>query len=116
MKTIVMIMAIVGTLFGMQSCAAQQQGDVDYKEAYLVDVRTPQEVAEGTVDGSVNIPLDELEQRLAEFDNKDQIVVFCRSGSRSSQAKSILEKHGLTNVVNGGSWEQVKAKVEAEKQ
>ena len=109
-------MALVGTLFGMQSCAAQQQGDVDYKEAFLVDVRTPQEVAEGTVDGSVNIPLNELEQRLAEFEGKGQIVVFCRSGSRSSQAKSILEKHGYTNITNGGTWEQVQAKLKTEKQ
>jgi rhodanese-related sulfurtransferase len=115
MKTIVMMVAIVASVFGMQSCAAQQQGDVDYKNAFLVDVRTPQEVAEGTVDGSVNIPLNELEQRLAEFEGKGQIVVFCRSGGRSGQAKTILEKNGHTNVVNGGTWEQVQAKVAAEK-
>ena len=78
-------------------------------------MRTQEEVAGGTVDGSVNIPLNEVEQRLAEFDNKAQIVVFCRSGGRSGQAKSILEKHGYTNVVNGGTWEQVQAKVAAEK-
>lgn len=112
--TIVMMMAIAATLFGLQSCEAQQS-NIDMKNAFLVDVRTPQEVAEGTVDGSTNIPLDEIEQRLSEFDNKDQIVVFCRSGSRSSQAKTILEKHGYTNIINGGTWEQVQAKVAAGK-
>ncbi len=112
MKTIVMTVALVATLFGMQSCTAQENNNVDYKDAFLVDVRTPEEVAEGGVAGATNIPLDELEQRLAEFDNKGQIVVFCRSGSRSSQAKTILEKNGYTNVVNGGSWEQVQAKVD----
>ncbi len=115
MKTIVMMVAIVAAVFGMQSCAAQQQGEIDLKNAFLVDVRTPEEVAEGTVEGSVNIPLNEVEQRLAEFEGKGQIVVFCRSGSRSGQAKSILEKNGHTNVINGGTWEQVQAKVAAEK-
>lgn len=116
MKTIIMIVALVGTLFGMQSCAAQDNGNVKMKDAFLVDVRTPQEFAEGSADGATNIPLDQVEQRLAEFEGKGQIVVFCRSGSRSGQAKSILEKHGYTNITNGGTWEQVQAKLEAEKQ
>ena len=116
MKTIIMMVAIVGTLFGMQSCAAQDNSNVKMTDAFLVDVRTPQEFAEGSAEGAINIPLDQVEQRLAEFEGKGQIVVFCRSGSRSSQAKSILEKHGYTNITNGGSWEQVQAKLKAEKQ
>lgn len=75
--------------------------------AYLVDVRTPVEYAEGHVKGSVNIPLNTVASQLAKFKNKKNIVVFCRSGGRSSQAKSILEQHGFTNVINGGSWNQV---------
>ena len=46
MKTIVIMVAIVASVFGMQSCAAQQQGEIDLKNAFLVDVRTPEEVAE----------------------------------------------------------------------
>jgi len=110
MKTIVLMVALAASLLGMQSCAAQQS--IDLKGAFLVDVRTPQEVASGGVAGALNIPLNELGQRLAEFDNKGQIVVFCRSGARSAQAKTILEKNGYTNVVNGGTWQQVQAKLD----
>ena len=77
--------------------------------AFLVDVRTPQEFAEGNVPGSVNIPLDQVQNQLTKFKNHENIVVFCRSGNRSGQAKTILERNGFTNVVNGGTWQQVKA-------
>lgn len=75
--------------------------------AFLVDVRTPGEFAEGHVKGSVNIPLDRVASQLSQFKNKKNIIVFCRSGNRSSQAKSILEANGITNVINGGTWASV---------
>ncbi|EOR93403.1 rhodanese-like domain protein [Arcticibacter svalbardensis MN12-7] len=75
--------------------------------AFLVDVRSPGEFASGHVKGSVNIPLDRVNAQLSKFQNKKNIVVFCQSGGRSSQAKSILEQSGLTNVVNGGTWNKV---------
>jgi rhodanese-related sulfurtransferase len=78
------------------------------KGAFLVDVRTPSEFAQGHVKGSVNIPLDKIPTQLAKFKGKENIVVFCRSGNRSAQAKSILENNGIANVVNGGTWQNVK--------
>lgn len=75
--------------------------------AFLVDVRTPAEFASGSVRGAVNIPLDSIQGQLAKFRDKKSIVVFCRSGARSGQAKSILERNGIQNVVNGGTWQQV---------
>jgi len=75
--------------------------------AFLVDVRTPGEYAEGHVKGSVNIPLDTIPNQMAQLKSKKNIVVFCRSGGRSSQAKSFLDQNGFTNVVNGGSWDNV---------
>ena len=75
--------------------------------AFLVDVRSPVEFAQGHVEGSVNIPLDTIQSKLAQFKGKKNIVVFCRSGNRSGQAKVILEQNGFSNVVNGGSWEDV---------
>jgi phage shock protein E len=77
------------------------------KGAFLVDVRTPQEYSEGSVVGAINIPLNEIVHNLTKFDGKNHIVVFCRSGNRSSQAKNILEQNGFTNVVNGGTWHNV---------
>lgn len=81
-------------------------------DAFLVDVRTPQEFAEGHVPGSVNIPLDEVSNQLSKFKNKTNIVVFCRSGNRSGQAKTILEQNGFTNVTNGGTWQNIKTLVD----
>lgn len=75
--------------------------------AFLVDVRTPAEFSGGSVKGAVNIPLDKVPSQLFKFKNKKNIVVFCRSGNRSSQAKSILEQNGFQNVINGGTWQNV---------
>lgn len=76
--------------------------------AFLVDVRTEAEFAEGHVSGSTNIPLDQVASQLEKFKGKDQIIVFCRSGNRSGQAKMILEQNGFKNVINGGTWQDVK--------
>ncbi len=72
--------------------------------AFLVDVREKTEFAEGSVKGAVNIPLGTIPGQLEKFKNKNNIIVFCRSGMRSGQAKSILEANGITNVFNGGSY------------
>ncbi len=75
--------------------------------AFLVDVRTASEFAQGHVKGSVNIPLDTITSKLAWFKGRKNIIVFCLSGGRSRQAKLILEKNGISGVVNGGTWKQV---------
>jgi rhodanese-related sulfurtransferase len=77
--------------------------------AFLVDVRTAAEFADGSAKGAINIPLDQIPNQLDKFKGKKNIIVFCRSGMRSSQAKSILEKNGFTNVSNGGTWQNVNA-------
>jgi phage shock protein E len=75
--------------------------------AFLVDVRSAAEFASGSVKGAVNIPLDRIGSQLAKFKGNKNIVVFCRSGNRSRQAKSILEQGGFQNVINGGTWSNV---------
>lgn len=74
---------------------------------FLVDVRTPEEFNSGSVDGAINIPLSVLEQELSQFKNKENIIVFCRSGARSGNAQIILQQHGFENVINGGPWQNV---------
>lgn len=81
-------------------------------KAFLVDVRTPGEFSGGSVTGAVNIPLGELPKQLARFKGKKHIVVFCRSGNRSSSAKAILTQNGFTQVVDGGTWQQVQKALE----
>lgn len=99
-------MGFISNLFGGKS-DSQDLKKVIAEGAFLVDVRTPQEYAEGHVKGSVNIPLDKVASNLKKFDGKNQIVVFCRSGNRSGQAKAILNQNGYTNVANGGTWYEV---------
>jgi phage shock protein E len=71
--------------------------------ALVVDVRTPADFGTGAYPGAVNIPVDQVEKRLSEFgDPKRAIVLYCRSGHRAGQAKSILEKNGFVDVTNGG--------------
>jgi phage shock protein E len=98
-------MNIFEKLFGSRSTA--NLGSLIQDGAFLVDVRTPGEFAAGHVKGSVNIPLDKVAAELSRFKNKKHIIVFCRSGNRSSQAQLILNQNGFTNVVNGGTWSNV---------
>ncbi len=71
----------------------------------LLDVRTINEFKEGHIRGATLIPLSKLESNLAKLnDSKNkQIVVYCRSGSRSVAASRILKAHGFTplNVKTG---------------
>ena len=68
--------------------------------AVLIDVRTPGEVAEGTAPGSINIPLQEAEQRLAEFPKDKDLLIFCRSGKRSMAVSNFLIQNGYERVFN----------------
>lgn len=77
--------------------------------AFIVDVRTPAEFSTGSVDGAVNIPLSQVKSQLKKFKGKKNIVVFCRSGARSGQAKQILEQNGIQAVINGRSVKQIEA-------
>ncbi|WP_255493226.1 rhodanese-like domain-containing protein [Flavobacterium sp. SOK18b] len=72
--------------------------------ALLIDVRSQNEFVEGNAKGSVNIPLDQIENNLHQLRGKTNIIVFCRSGNRSGQAKLLLNKNGIVNVTNGGTW------------
>ena len=66
----------------------------------LIDVRQPDEVAQGTLPGAVNIPLDVLPDRMGELDPARPVVLLCRSGGRSGMAAELLTGAGFTDVVN----------------
>jgi NADPH-dependent 2,4-dienoyl-CoA reductase/sulfur reductase-like enzyme/rhodanese-related sulfurtransferase/TusA-related sulfurtransferase len=64
----------------------------------LLDVRFPEESKLGTIDGSVNIPLDELRKRIVEVPKGKKIVVFCEAGLRAYIAARMLMQNGYNDV------------------
>lgn len=67
--------------------------------ALLLDVRTPDEFQQGHLPAAVNVPVQELETRLAELGPRTRdVVVYCRSGRRSGQAAELLKANGFTSV------------------
>jgi rhodanese-related sulfurtransferase len=75
----------------------------------IVDVRTTAEFAGGHVAGSINIPLQEIEEHVEKIKNLRSPVIFCcASGGRSGMATQIFMQHGI-ECYNGGSWLQVNA-------
>lgn len=74
----------------------------------IVDVRTPEEYSQGHVAGAINIPLDQVTQRIQEFkEMPTPIVAYCRSGNRSGVAVSLLKQSGINEVTNGGGLDEM---------
>ena len=75
-----------------------------------IDARGAGEFADGHLDGAVNIPHDQVGERIAEIaSEKDtEIHVYCRSGRRSGVALKTLEEMGYTNVTNEGGYADLK--------
>ena len=83
------------------------------RNALILDVRTPQEFAGGHVQGSVNVPVNQLPGGLKKLKDKNQpIITCCASGARSASAASILRQAGYTQVINGGPWTRVRRAME----
>lgn len=75
----------------------------------IVDVRTLEEYAVEHIPSAINIPLDQVAQRINEFKEMPQpIIVYCRSGNRSGIAVSILKQNGIADAVNGGGLDDLK--------
>lgn len=79
-------------------------GDLDRTRALLLDVRTKAEFSLGTINGAVNIPLDELRERIGELPADKSIYVFCQVGLRGYIAARMLMGRGFASVknLNGG--------------
>lgn len=76
---------------------------IDGGSAYVLDVRTPAEFAEGHIAKAINLPLDQVKARVDEVPNNKTVYVICRSGNRSAQASEILNQAGknVKNVAGG---------------
>lgn len=108
---VVVLVIFVPRMFG-GSDADPLAADLNVSEAYalqqagtyFLDVRTLEEYQEAHIDGATLIPLDELEMRVDELPRDEPIVVYCRSGNRSSVGRDLLLQAGFEDVasMNGG--------------
>ena len=76
----------------------------DEKNYIILDVRRPDEYAEGHIPGAINVPNEEIgTAEIAKLPNKSQLIlVYCRSGRRSKEAAAKLVNLGYTNIVEFG--------------
>jgi rhodanese-related sulfurtransferase len=72
--------------------------------AQVVDVRSPAEFFAGHAPGSVNVPLQDIEQGAKALDPNKWVIVCCASGTRSAMAGRKLRNLGFSRVLNAGSW------------
>jgi rhodanese-related sulfurtransferase len=101
-KTLLSMFDSIKQLFGMGPSA--DFANLVQNGAVIIDVRTPGEYASGHIRGSVNIPLDRLQNNLSKLNKEKPIITCCASGMRSASAKSVLQAAGYTAVYNGGGW------------
>jgi adenylyltransferase/sulfurtransferase len=80
------------------------------EEVFVLDVRRPEELQqEGLIEGSVNIPIDDLEARLAEVPKDKPLAVYCHMGGRASRAAAVLRENGYTEPIEYGgisAWKE----------
>jgi rhodanese-related sulfurtransferase len=89
---------------------------VDYSDlvkqgAIILDVRSKGEFQGGHIKGSINIPVDTLNNNLNKLKKDNPIITCCASGMRSASAKRILKSNGFTEVHNGGGWNSLQNKI-----
>ena len=72
--------------------------------AIILDVRTPEEFRDGHIKGSLNIPVQVIQGKIADLKKKGKpIIAVCRSGARSGTAVGMLKDAGI-EAYNGGAW------------
>ena len=109
--TILLTAAIASTLYFYWSTSRitpTEYGDITIQQArdliqsqpklVILDVRTQQEYDEGHIERAILIPLNDLKVRLGELSMSDDLLIYCRTGNRSSQAVSILKANGYTRI------------------
>ncbi|HHY39845.1 MAG TPA: FAD-dependent oxidoreductase [Syntrophaceticus sp.] len=90
---------------------------LDRETTLLLDVRTPAEYETGHLPGAVNIPVQELRERLSELPKNKEIIIYCRVGFRGYLAYRILVQNGFKKVRNlSGGWLTYQAVMDEKKQ
>lgn len=113
-KNLVLVMALImTTIFILGSCGTgykqisqdEAMKIMEEESGYLiVDVRRPDEFAEGHIEGAINVPNEGIAEEMPEeLPDKDQLLlIYCRTGRRSKEASEKLAKIGYKNVYEFG--------------
>jgi len=121
MKNLILILSLFASLFG-SSCQQKEAITLLDREQFekaimasnvqLVDVRTPEEYADGYIKDAVNIDYydeENFKEAFEKFDKSQPIYVYCRSGGRSQKAAAILFDLGFEEIydLEGGylNWQ-----------
>ena len=92
------------TLFGSSTTDLLPE---DLENGTIIDVRTPEEYQQGHANGSINVPLAQIDGSLPKISKMSHpIITCCRSGNRSSMAAGKLNANGI-KAINGGTWQNV---------
>lgn len=84
--------------------AKEAKEEMGKGDVIILDVRTKEEYDSGHIENSILIPVNDIEKEVENIfkDKEQKILVYCRSGNRSSQASKLLVKMGYTNVYDFG--------------
>ena len=106
------VLSLVLLLIGVTSCLKNQVEGVQVldvskyekkmaqPDVQLVDVRTPEEFAEGHLENAINIDItaDDFDTKIAALDKEKPVMVYCKAGGRSAKASSRLNELGFKNI------------------
>ena len=115
MKKIVCVVMLLLTLGLFSACSKVSDEELAKaheavaKGAVIVDVRTPQEYMQKHVEGAINLPVEEIMQgHLKKLPKNKEIVVYCRTGNRSSASAKVLREKGWSvyDVATQADWER----------
>ena len=100
---VIAAVAAIGLMVGLSGCSAQTV-DMETVTA-VIDVRTPEEVATGYLEGAVFIDWNSptFIDEVSKLDPAGTYVIYCRSGNRAGQAIEAMKELGFTNLTNAGS-------------
>ena len=129
MRKIRRLLPFILSLMLLSSCGAPGSSSLGYRQIsmdeavkmmkneknfMILDVRRPDEYAEGHIPGAINVPNEEIgTAEIAELPSKSQLIlVYCRSGRRSKEAAGKLAKLGYTNIVEFGGIQDYEGEIE----
>ena len=129
MRKIKRLLPFVLSLMLLSSCGAPESSSSGYrqismdeavkmmkdeKDYIILDVRRPDEYAEGHIPGAINVPNEEIgTDEIPELPDKSQLIlVYCRSGRRSKEASEKLVMLGYTNIVEFGGIQDYEGEIE----